>query len=515
MAEHWLVRVELGGRSYMWSDTPVTPVDADGKPWPHLGGLPELRAPSDYDPFQQEPRVASVSVEVSWPPNDPVGELIADGHRFTDATAEVALWTDGTAYEDRTVVVAGHPTEPEYGAKHQPVAFTVEAAGWRATGSTHLATQRVSGVTWATGDTDGDNWYPVVIGRPAWQVTTLVALQTFEAGSPARVASRSGANAAKLVIAGHAVESTTVEITDGTAKESFSVTTEADYLGQLVSVVDITSASTISKTADSYSTIWSSGGAMVGPDGAISGAGDALAWALSKLDYPVDWSTVYAWRSWLNRFKVSGFIAEPTDPWDLITDAWLDNLLPVSVVVRDGKLSIIPWRYDARQVDALRHIEVGPGLTHPGRITYEVDRVRSRWEVSTALKTDGKPRAILIAEPAGLPHDGTLNSQSRTANRVLARARSLVGDVAEVQTSAWCGDESTAFISLYWQAIRGLVTRYVTVQDITGEFEELADGDVVTLTHAEAGIENALGLVSRDRLSPVAQNLRVILLPET
>jgi hypothetical protein len=90
-----------------------------------------------------------------------------------------------------------------------------------------------------------------------------------------------------------------------------------------------------------------------------------------------------------------------------------------------------------------------------------------------------------------------------------------VGDVSEIQTASWAGDAATVFLSLYWQAVRGLVTRYVTVQDITGEFEDLVDGDVVTLTHADAGIQDALGLVSRDRLSPVAQNLRVILLPET
>ena len=67
---------------------------------------------------------------------------------------------------------------------------------------------------------------------------------------------RSGTNAAKMVIAGHAVESTTVHIYDGTNRESFTVSTEADGLGQLVSVVDISGATTISKTAESYSTVW-------------------------------------------------------------------------------------------------------------------------------------------------------------------------------------------------------------------------------------------------------------------
>lgn len=518
---HWLVRIDLGGRSYLWSDTPVTPVDADGRAWPHLGGLPELRIRSDYDPFRQEPKVQSASLEVEWPPYDPVSDLIAAGFRFTDAVGEVALWTPGTAYEDRTVLVQGAPTEPEYGTKNQPVAFTLEGAPWAGKTSTHLDTQRVTAETWgSTADTDGDPWYPIVIGRPAWRTPGLSFGNDYDPGSPARIVTRTAGNVSKLLIAGHAVEALQVEIHDGVNRETFAVSVEPDDLGQIVSIVDISAATTISRTADDYSTVWSSstistGGSMLGPGGTSSGAGDVLAWALGRLDYPVDWSTVRAWRAWLNRFQLSGYVAEPVDPWDLIQDAWLDSLLPVAVVIRDGRLTIIPWRYDAKRSEAVRHIEVGPGLTHPGRIVYELDRVRSRFQVSTALRSDGDAREVLTAEPRPLEYSSTLIRQRSTSNRVLARARTLVGEVAEIQTSAWCGDTATAFLSLYWQAVRGLVTRYVTVQDITGEYEDLQDGDVVTLSHADAGISSALGLVSRDRLSPVAQNLRVILLPET
>lgn len=506
MATHWLVRVDFAGQVYLWSDTPVTPVDADGRSWPHLGGLPELRAPSDYDPFQQEPRVQSVSVEVTWPPDDPVGAIIAEGHRFTDSTAEVALWEDGTTYEAREVLVSGKPSEPEYGAIDQPVAFSVESRPWIDAGSTHLETQRVSDQTWPTGDATGDAWYPIVIGRPGWAIPSIALLSGYQPASPARVVTRSGNNAQKLLIAGHAVESTQVDISDGTTSETFNVSTEADGLGQIVAVVDISGASFISLTTDSYTVSWEYGGAMLGPDGAVSGGGDALEWALSRMDYPVDWSTVRAWRRWLNRFAVAGYVDEPTAPWDLITDAWLDNLLPVSVVLRGGRLTVIPWRYDATQTDAIRHIEVAPGLTVPGRVVHELDRVRSVLQTGVSSLADGSSRYTVTSGE-------TPNGFDVTGNRVTEVARTLVGVAEDKGTSAWVGDIGTAYLALYWRAIRGLVTRYVTVQDITGEYEDLADGDVVTLTHADAGIVDALGLVSRDRLSPVAQNLRVIILP--
>jgi len=37
---------------------------------------------------------------------------------------------------------------------------------------------------------------------------------------------------------------------------------------------------------------------------------------------------------------------------------------------------------------------------------------------------------------------------------------------------------------------------------------------VITLSHSAMGLESRLGLVARDYLSPVAQTLRVIILPD-
>ena len=506
MSRNWLVKVTLAGRSFRWSDTPVAPVDADGKAVPHLGGLPELRAPSDFDPFQQTPRVASVSVEVLWPPDDPLAAIISAGHRFQDCEAEVALWTEGTAYEARQIVVAGTASEPEYGTAHQPVAFTVQGLPWEDIGSTHFQTWRVTDDTWPTGDTDGDPWYPVVFGQPAWSVRSLPATDFYQQGSPARVVRRVANLANLLLVAAHPVAASQVTIHEGPRSETFPVTVEADGLGQLCSVVDISGAGTISRSGEGYSVAWEDGAAYSGPGGAITGAGDLLLWILTRLDYPVDFSRLLAWRHWLNRFKISGYLAEPTPPWRLITDALL-GVVPVSIQNRAGRLRVIPWRYDARPVDAIRHIEVGPGLTMPGRIVHELDAVRSRWQLSTATRSDGETRVSLILSP-DIP-SGFLTSSSS----VIQKAATLVGDALETADEAWIGDTATAWMVLHWRSIRGLVTRYVDLQDITGEFEELEDGDVVTLTISGASIEGALGLVSRDYLSPVAQTLRVIILP--
>ena len=507
MSTHWLVRLDIAGRTFRWSDTPVAPVDSAGRSVPHIGGLPELRAPSDYDPFEQRPAVRSVSCEVVWPPDDPLADIIAAGHRFSDATAEVALWTAGTGYESRDVIVAGTASEPEYGPADQPVAFSVEGLPWDDTGSTHAQTQRVTPDTWPSGDHDGDPWYPVVFGRPAWAVRSVPLVPFYRAGSPARVAYRNGADAETLVIAGHPVGSTRVTIHAGKKSELFDVTYQADGLGQVVAAVDISGASTIDLESDAFSVAWTEGESYAGPDGGISGAGDLLLWLLGRLGRPVDYSRLLAWRRWLNRFQIAGFIAEPTAPWELITDGLL-GMIPATVQNRGGRLRVIPWRYDARPADALRDITVGPGVTMPGRISHETDKIRSRLELSTSTLADGSARLSVSLSP------DTPTGYSATSSRVAQRARTLVGDALETMSEAWVGDIATAFVVLHWRAIRGLVTRYVDVQDITGEYDDLEDGDVVTITHAGAGIESRLGLVSRDYLSPVAQTLRVIILPD-
>lgn len=507
MSRHWLVSLEIAGRTFRWSDTPVDPVDADGKSLPHIGGLPELRAPSDFDLFEQRPKVASVSLEVNWPPDDPLADIIAAGHRFQDATAEVSLWTSGDAYGQRQVLVSGSVSEPEYGPPDQPVAFSVEGYPWEDSGSTHLQTWRVTDDTWPNGDHDGDPWYPVVFGRPAWSIRTLPAVAFYESGSPARVVKRTSGNAQTLLIAAHTVAATQVTIVTGLLKEVFSVTYEADGLGQLVAVVDVSGASVITLASDTFTVAWTAGGAYPGPDGRTAGAGDMLSWVLSRFTLPVDYSRLLAWRRWLNRFAVSGFISEPTSPWRFITDALL-GVLPVSFKNTANGLRVIPWRYDARPTDAVRHIEVGPGVTMPGRIVHESDSVRSRLQLSTSMLADGKARVSLIVSP------DQPTGYASTSSRVVHRAKTLVGDALQTMEEAWIGDVATAFLVMHWRAVRGLVTRYVELQDITGEYDELEDGDVVTLTHAAAGIQDRLGLVARDYLSPVAQTLRVVILPE-
>ena len=124
------------------------------------------------------------------------------------------------------------------------------------------------------------------------------------------------------------------------------------------------------------------------------------------------------------------------------------------------------------------------------------------------MLADGKARVSLILSP------DQPTGYASTSSRVVHKAKTLVSDALQTMEEAWIGDVATAFLVMHWRAVRGLVTRYVELQDITGEYDELEDGDVVTLTHAAAGIQDRLGLVARDYLSPVAQTLRVVILPE-
>lgn len=502
-AEHWLLRLDFAGRSYLWSDSPVTPVDDAGRAWPHIGGMPETRVPSDYDPLQQVPRVQSASVEVEWPRDGDLAALMAAGHRLVDAVAEVSLWEEGTSYDKRTRLVEGHPTEPERGDADEPVAFSVQGRPWADAGSTHTATERVTRETWSSGDTAGEPWYPKVFGRPGWGLNALGGMSsTYAQATPALVCARTTGSADRLIIAGHLVQAPTVTISDGTTTEQFPVEHVVDGVGQLVATVDVSGAASIDRLASDYTCAWTGGGGYTGPGGYASGAGDIIEWALQRSSLPVDFGRLRAVRSYLNRFLLAGYVDEPVSPWDLVTEAWLD-VLPVSIVVRAGKLRPIVWRYDAQVADALRTIEDGAGVTTPQRIVRETQQIQAGYTLTCAPGADGKARVTvgLSSSPDGLV----------TASSTMQRATTY-SEQTEAVDNAWIGDLTTAYLVLRVRSIRDASAEYVHFQDITGEYADLEDGDPVLVTRSGTGITRRLGLLARDRLSPVADNYRVALI---
>ena len=504
MAQRWLLRLDLAGRSYLWSDAPCVPVDATGREWPHLGGLPELRIPSDYDPLQQVPRVQSASVEVEWPGDSDIAALLGAGHRFVDGTAELSLWEEGTAYGKRDRLIIGTPSEPEHGDGDEPVAFSVEGRPWVDAGSTHTATERVTTETWSTGDHDGEPWYPKVFGRPGWRLDAFGGMSSAYnvQSTPALVCERTSGNADRLIVAGHTVAAPQVTVSDGDTTAVLDVEHVADALGQIVATVDVSGQSTAFRTANAYTCAWTGGGGYVGAGGYISGAGDLLEWAFSRSTLPVDFGRVRAVRAYLNRFQLAGYVDEPVSPWDLITDAWL-SVLPVTVVARGGKLRPVVWRYDATTTDALRTIEADAGITAPQRMVRETQQMRSSYSLACAPDVDGKNRVTvgLAATPDGLI----------TSSRTVQRAATYTSE-PEALESAWVGDLGTAYLVLRVRSIRDSSAEYVYLQDVTGEFDDLEDGDPVLVTRPGTGTTRRLGLFARDRLSTVASNYRIALI---
>lgn len=557
MARYWLLKVTFAGIDYRWSSTPLEPLDAAGLPVQHMGGLPDLRLSSDYDPLRRSPNLRSVSLELAWPKYDPIHTAIEEGHNFTAAVVELALWTEGEPYETREVVLRGRPEDqPEYGGESETVTFTVKPSVMLDdVGSTHLPDMAVSPDTWpemyadrgggasladfveqiADTDTALDRPYPLPFGVPG----KIVRMDSFggpiySPSSPAIPVELywSGVITAypeirKLLVSGWPVGAETVRIACSSVIPTvdLDVTTELDGQGQPCSVVEVSSAILMtaglsaSEASDflqavrnEWRCIWTDENPGI-VDGATGqcGAGFLAEWILRRSTIEVDWQHLASVRRELDQYTLAGFIEQPVPTAEMLDDAVLGDILPVSVTVEANGVRLVPFPWLATYLDAVETIEVGPGVTTPERVSYErLESPAAQYRVSwcpTGGEADYRQHLTLMGERV----DGyTIIVDSA----VRAQAADASDFAIEHIESAWIGDHETAARVARWRAFTALPARLVRVQYVGDRYDHLEDGQPVLVNDADRGIEARLGVVSRDILAPNARNLTVRLLPD-
>jgi len=253
----WLLSITWGGQVYCFSTRPISPVDEDGTSLPHHGGLGSLEYEDSLEILTTSPELRTVAVEVAF--GIDVAERIEAGHDLASAEGELALWVVGTPYEVRQVLLVGQVVEPEYGSESEPVTFSLEENPFDDTALIPPSTARVTESTWEQGisayQTPDQSWglyYPIVFGQPG-VYTDDGGSTSIGRGSPTVVvdyANLSG-EAQVLVIAGHAVEASTVVIVDQEgAFVTRSVITTTDELGRTISTVDVHLLTSIDRTGD-------------------------------------------------------------------------------------------------------------------------------------------------------------------------------------------------------------------------------------------------------------------------
>lgn len=489
----WLLTVTLGGVELRWSTWPLTIDTEDGDTVYFGGGLDADELEEAVTGLSDTPDLLSLPFEVEAPPGVDVAELIAAGHDFGAAPAEVALHLVGQTWERREVRLSGYLSQPEYGAADETLAFSVEELPYEDAALYPEATARITEAIWPSAPDDSLGLvYPFVFGSPG-PYTSATDVARVTSGSPALIVEIDGSdNAQKLLVAGHRVEAENIRIYDesGSTFEDFPISHEQDGLGRVVAVVDVSGASSISLSDTEFWCVWNDGPAMD-----VGRAGDLLKYMLRLSTLRVDLSRVDAVKERLSAFRLAGYLDTEVAPWK-----WLqDNVLPLlPVTIRSGPAGLYPivWRLDAVRAEAVAHIEAGAGVSREGRVSYTRRSselvTELRLEFALRAKTgDYKRRLVLTDDPdAAEPEERKQPLSVRARLRQPRRSQTMTSDIVY--------DEVTAGrIGGWWLRLHSRILRQVVYKVPRDEQGWLRAGAVVTLTDDELHLSEAVCLVER------------------
>ncbi|MBM4368998.1 MAG: hypothetical protein FJ102_22470 [Deltaproteobacteria bacterium] len=391
---HWLLELSWAGQAIRLSTEDLV-VPSDDGDLAYAGGLDELRLAEALDFLSQSADPASLAVEAVLPVDVP--SLVAQGHDLAAATAELSRVAGGDSYESRLVVLHGRVADPEWGARDEPVAFSIEEPPFEDRSSFPPSRAQVDNATWDGGgisDADRGRPYPWVIGQPGLDYCT---------GSQGTWCDKR-TYWHRLVVAGHPITATQVTINqdNDVGGEVVNVRRQADALGQVVTVVDFHEDLYDSGQANDLGADYQpavaddvavfvqfdqGGGGLAGPSGDLMrGAGEVLLWALEQTTLRIDRGRAMAAAPLLDQFKLDFVIDERVRMWDWIA-ANLLPVLPVSMVT--GPLGVYPlvWRYWATASDAVAHLDTATDahLERASRVRADSSDIRNRLELRYGL----------------------------------------------------------------------------------------------------------------------------------
>lgn len=523
---HWLLDLTIGGRVARFADVDlIVPRGTDQLAYTSgLGDLAiRLGAGATTVAITLEPYAGAIS----W------WQLIARGSDPSAGRAELRLWYEGTDYADAEVYALGLVLEPEYGADDEEFTFSIDSSRWDRTDSIPPAAQRVDPTTWpvvttpyplsADPDTIGAA-YPWIYGRPGRGGIDVWGTFFFDApASPAYVAEwGDGAhiiNESRLVIAGHDVAATQVQITDvsggynpgprpgsspPTITDTYTVESYLDLRGQRVATVKRGSDDKRVRfiAGNEYWVAWTTGGGRVDPetDQEIRGAGAVIVDLLTYSGTAYDRGRQAAAAERLNALALDAAITEPVRAEDWIEDQ-IGSLIPLLRRESTEGVWYELWRWDATAADVDAHLVADPADERSAE-GYLVERTSAiRWGDARAVENDitldyvrckqGYARSFRL-RPVATP-----SVADREIGSLLAQVSASRYGVrpVELQTDIIAEDSAATFVLNQRVLWRGLARRTFTVEG-GPELIGLGPNSVVSYTEAAVGIERALGLVT-------------------
>jgi len=419
-----------------------------------------------------------------------VPQLVADGHDLAAATGKLFVWARGSG--ERLLLIDGKVTDPQYGAKDQPVTLGLEEAPFDDTALFPDAQARVDSKTWSTAREDLElERYPWIFGYPG--------LDTKPASPALWVATD------KLLIAGHPVttdlgSNVTVHNRSTTTSQALAVAVEADGEGRNVTTVDISGMSGVNAEDDEYWVEWASdsAGGVATHDGEVCrGAGDVLRFMMEQSDVRWDRGRLAAIVPGLNFYRIdAAVIAEPDRR--IAPLEWIaENLVPIlPISARQGAEGMY-WalfRYDATAADAIAAIDIDRAQgSRDGAVSYSSrDQIANEFRLAYSLfgPTGRHNRSYILTgddetlnrEPPIYGGPESTNAATNAATRI---SRARFGYLPREFKTDVVYDMITAGRVCHWLAAAYALPSRTIAYTVEQRFGHLVPGDVVTLTDSE------------------------------
>ena len=520
---YWLLDLHWAGRTYHLSTDNVTAPTGDaGADVGYHAGMDPLDSITDEIMLLSDTpgsKVADLAVYLS--PGESVATRIAEGHQLGSMTGQLHLWAEGA--DSFVTVIDGVARGASWYDDESPITFTLEESPSADVSLWPQLWATIDATTWAAHDPDvRGEYYPTVIGSPgrpaagtlppdgtpAYLIVTTVGSQTLLLSD------------GDIIGSGAAPDVTIYSESDGSS-EAFTASLSEDGRGRMVSVVDVSAATTITITAgDTYWAIWDSdtNHGIVGDDkaAALTGAGDVLIWMLRKSSVRWDRGRVYAARGFLNKYQIDTFIQAAPDerisPWEWVQSNLLP-ILPVSARIGPGGVYFVIWDYFATSDAAVASLEWGRNAERDGAVDVDGAQIPAstvtlqyQWEPTQKSFGDKRGRtadldvAIKLADTYAEAFDlSNAKSEyiSTTSQKETAPISRQVDGFTEIVR-----DDFTAGLILQWWVRRDsrttMVCDYLVAQE---DAAVLIPGNVVTITDSGRGLSDRVCLVASVELS--------------
>ena len=487
----WLLDLTFAGKVFRFSSEPLDLSKDDGSIISYMGGLDDPGYTESLDRFSHSIDQQVISLELDMGVD--VAQLIQKGHTFGGNSAELScvLVQNGViqqTYEGRLVALVGNVSEPQYGFPDQPSGYitcsiestVAEDGGQFLPASACISVDTFPDVATAGKEVHEGKPYPLVFGTPGVYKNSA-GTDKKTSGSPAYIVdiNTSTEKATKLLIAGHHVNAATVTVFDSKSQASFTVTNTTDALGQQVATVAI-SGTTIDRTEREFWIGWNDGGGIKNPQSTseeLTGLGDVIRWALRYSTLDVDSGSFAASSDFLNRFKLDGYISDPTTTvWEWVSS--ISKMFPVTI--RRGPDGVYPIIHDVRaSPDSGLKITASPEFQQLSLVQVEgkLENIFNSIRIGYAMRAkEGSPKiyAVIGTKATGDPSSFSTTTTKQSISRYGVRYRSF--------DSAYIYDRSTAQkVIRYMADIEALPSRTVDYR-AAPRFASISLGDIITLT---------------------------------